>query len=304
MLGRKRAHPEADSSNPEVRFRNTMRTLVSENALASNTVQQIIDSTRAMAPGSLSDLPKQRMTSVSNAARDLARAFLRGNRWPHVYWARISTTDVRTGTERPSWMAFGLPHEYLLSLSRNGSDQVLRDRSGMDPLTLQPLQSCESQANAVLVALGLWGDGVPVQWERKESIQTLSMNLPGLSGSHRNLRLPLLAFSKKHCSQHTWEDINSVLAWSFRHCALGSWPTERHDGSPWLQSDHAKRRGQVARSTQQSVTVRASLCEIRADWPFLAELFRFPTHNYQGGHCWQCCATPTEAALIFVALYI
>lgn len=247
-----------------------------------------------VASGSLAYLPKRRKTT-KNVARDLCRAFLRGNRWPGVYWARIRTINIRSGAEEPSWMAFGLPHEYLHCLSINGSEKVLRDRSNMDPLTLQHLRFCEGQAGCELVALGLWGDGVPVQWERKESLQTLSMNLPGVGGSHRHLRFPLVAFCKKHGGPHTWLDICEVLAWSFKHCALGLWPSERHDGTEWLQSDRSKMGQLMARSTPRPLQVRATLSEIRADWLFVAELFRFPAHNKKSGHCWLCCAKPDEA---------
>ena len=88
-----------------------------------------------------------------------------------------------------------------------------------------------------MVPLGLWGDGVPCNWDRTESVEVVSLNLPGQGGQYKNLRLPVTALSRKLVTDGTWDDIMAVVAWSLQYAAIGKFPTERHNGSPWLPSD-------------------------------------------------------------------
>ena len=126
------------------------------------------------------------------------------------------------------------------------------------------LRRCQAQVGIPLVPLGLWGDGIPIQWERAESIEHLAMNLPGLSGPHARLRLPLVTIADKHISEHTWDDISEVLAWSFRHCVLGTWPAHRHDGTPWTDEDRRSRGGYAGRHVARVVVARGTLCEVQS----------------------------------------
>jgi len=299
MLGRKRVRDDAGSQPSAVLHRH-LRDLTATNQLPATRVQELVDDIRAVAPGQLPGLPRFRGAGRNNNAwRNLSRAFLRGNRWPQPYWAQVRCRHVRSGEERQTWLAFGLPHEYIALLHKHGDEQAIMDRSGLDPLTLRHLQRCEAAAGARLCPLGLWGDGVPVQWDRAESIETLSLNLPGQSGQYKSLRLSLVSLSRKHISAHTWWDIGAVLAWSFRACATGVWPTARHDGADWLPSDCKKQRGRPARRCAQSIGIRSALCEIRADWKFFAEVFKFPAHNLGSGHCWMCRTTPAQVCKHF-----
>ena len=101
-----------------------------------------------------------------NSARKLRTAFLKRNQWPDLYWAEIRVLNLKNGREEKQWCAFLLPHEYLHMIVRLGSRDVLLAREGCDPLTLQHLEKCERAARDQLVALGIWCDGVPVNWGR------------------------------------------------------------------------------------------------------------------------------------------
>ena len=76
------------------------------------------------------------------------------------------------------------------------------------------LRYCEERAGATLLGLGLWGDGVPCNWDRTESVETLSLNLPGQKGRFQAMRLPIFALSKKQMIEETWEDVFELVAWS------------------------------------------------------------------------------------------
>jgi hypothetical protein len=176
--------------------------------------------------------------------------------------------------------AFLLPHEYVEVLCRLG-DTVVCSIAGLDPLSHRHLQRCKAMSGAAdMVPLGLWGDGVPVNWDRSEPVETLSIYLPGQATTWKTLRLPVTGFSRKQLAPGTWDDLMSVIAWSFQYAAMGVWPPTRHDGSAWLPSDcnRSKKKGNV---------VRSCLVEIRGDWKFYAETFRFPQWNAAAGICWK-----------------
>ena len=185
--------------------------------------------------------------------------------------------------------AFLLPHEYTEVLNRLGSRDVLLDTQGMDPKTLQHLNMCKRKSGASeMLALGLWGDGVPVNWDRTESVETFSINLPGLSGKYHGLRLPITGFTRKQVSSHTWHDLMQVIAWSLQCCADGFWPLLRHDGSPWIKTD-------TVRATKKgSLGIQSCLAEVRGDWKFFGETFDFPKWNNNSGICWKCECKPSE----------
>ena len=165
-----------------------------------------------------------------------------------------------------------LPHEPIAALAKAGRREVFMCRVELDPLSLNHLQSCERKAGQGLLALGLWGDGVPVNWDRVESVETFSLNLPGQSGTYKPLRLPITFLSRKQVIAKTWTDIMEVIAWSLRHAADGSCPVVRHDRvagceRPWRTND-AKR----AKLVGKELPVRAALVEVRGDWKVFGEI--------------------------------
>ena len=196
-------------------------------------------------------------------------------------------------------MAFCLPREYIASLANVGDTGVLLDSSGLDTETERLQDVCEAETQDRLVPLGMWGDGVPVNWDRSESVEVFSLNLPGQSGKYKLLRMPLGALSHKQVSGHTLDDIMSVLAWSFHACAMGVHPRERHDKGQWLSSD-----AQRCRAGGNSAGVRSSLVQVRGDWKFFAEIFRFPKWNTKAGCCRRCNCTPEKVTCLYVCIYV
>ena len=185
--------------------------------------------------------------------------------------------------------AFWLPHELLETLARYGDKEVLLATDGLDPLALKHLRKCEAKAGDRLVPLGLWGDGVPVNWDRTESVECFSLNMPGQPSRYKSMRLPLTGISRKQIGPNTWDDILAVVAWSLQFCGSGAWPKVRHDNVPWLASDN-NRKGKAG----NSLGVRAALVESRGDWKYFGEVFHFPKHNTNAGCCWKCTCTPAQ----------
>ena len=132
---------------------------------------------------------------------------------------------------------------------------------------------------------------MPVNWDRTESVETFSLNLPGQSGKYKSLRLPITALSRKQVTENTWGDVMEVIAWSLRHCANGTRPTARHDLQPWWLED-ATRAKQAHRMPE--LPFRAALVEVRGDWKMFGEIFHFPKWNTSAGICWRCTCKTQE----------
>ena len=142
----------------------------------------------------------------------------------------------------------------------------------------------QSQWGVPVAALGLWSDGTPFNWERSKSLELLLINFPGLDSTWR---FPIAAIPHEHISKHaTFEDIFSLVAWSFQQCAVGKMPFQRHDGSPWTSNDtwRKKRAG-------KPLPCKAVLAEVRADWKCMSEVFHLPHWQNTLGICCKCSAT-------------
>ena len=137
--------------------------------------------------------------------------------------------------------------------------------------------------------LGFWIDGVPMNYDRTESAEVITMNFPGQSGEYRSARIPLTTLGRKSMVQETWDDLFEILCWSLQHAAAGVAPLKRHDGAPWEQSEHRRRK-----RAGQGLGVRGVLCEIRGDWLMFAETFRFPRWSEKANICWKCEATRAQ----------
>ena len=116
-------------------------------------------------------------------------------------------------------MSFHLPHEIVQILQKHSILEKLLDRDGLDPVALRHLLSCEEEAACILLALGLWFDECPCNWDRTESIAVLSLNLPGQTGTNASIQLPITCFSEKQKGPNTWHDIMSVVKWSLDNLA-------------------------------------------------------------------------------------
>jgi len=189
-----------------------------------------------------------------------------------------------------------LPHELVHTLGRFGRVDVLRQKDQLDPLSLAHIQKIESDVKKPMVPLGIWGDGVPCNWDRSASIDCVSLNMPGLGGKWKNLRLPVTCLNHKQVIYETWIDIMTVITWSLTWAGMGVHPIARHDDTPFLPSDH--KRLKAAGSPMIS---SAALVEVRGDWKFMGEVFSFPKHNTAAGLCWNCRCTPDDVIISMAA---
>ena len=282
MLSKRQRPYDAASLPPSRRLRQNLGDLISRNELPANRIGEVINDIHAVAPTELRDLSGP---VTRNTANKLRRAFLKKSTWMPDYVAELRTWKPKTKKIVNEEVPMQLIHEVVAVLHKHGFAAKLLETDHMDPLTLEHLRHCESQASCQLLGIGLWGDGAPTQWDRNESIDVLSLSLPGVA-DFKNLRVPLIVLPHSRICKETWMDVFAIFKWSLTILATGVWPTARHDGSSWLQSDKC-------RVTARPL-LRGALVEVRQDWKFAAEVFGFPSHNTVEGCCWACHCTPSE----------
>lgn len=225
-----------------------------------------------------------------NVNRDLRRKLSKSKHWPKTYIALIRVWSPRQKRMIKTKCPFLLPHELLYSLLRFNDVQTLCATDRLAETVLQHVNKVKAAlGTSAVVPLGLWGDGVPCNWDRTESLELLALSLPGLAGKGSQFRMPLVGMSKKFMlKQQTWDDIFKVLAYSFEALAAGNFPTKRHDGSNF---QHEAWRKNMA---GKGIGARGCLAEVRADWQLLQHTFRFPAWNQKLGCCWKCAVTPAS----------
>jgi len=186
-------------------------------------------------------------------------------------------------------LAINLPLELVEMLAKFGEKAALLETDGMEPRTKDHLEQVKAELGTLdLLGLGIWIDGVPYNYDRSESLEAVAMNLPGLSGELKNLRLPITVIPKHFVATgETMHDICEIILWSLRHLALGVHPSCRHDGKAWTPADRAR-----AALSGQSIRQRAALVEVRGDWLMMKEVFHLPGWKEKAGCCWRCKATP------------
>ena len=205
-----------------------------------------------------------------NIARDIGRQLkAKRTKWPPLYWAHVRVWDPKTQAEKLHLMPIYLPHELVRAVCEKGSKDKLLATGGMCAETLDHMADVKAKIGCDdVLGCGLWGDSMPFNWDRSESVFAFSMNFPGLGDEYKNLRLPLFAINKKFMAKggKTIDDVCEVLRWSFVCMATGQMPTARHDGSPWGEgirvgrksSDHRRKK-----QAQSSIGVKGVLAEIR-----------------------------------------
>ena len=183
------------------RLRRNLEELYTNNNISAARSQELFND--AAAAGDTHCRPLRGRLDGRNVARRLRRKLLKQSQWPPLYHCWVRVKNIKTGQEELQQIAVLLPLEILAKLVKMGNLDKLYEKTGMDPLTKQHVESVETTLQQKLIGVGIWGDGAPCNWDRSDSIEVFSMLLPGLSEEWRNLRIPLAGLSKScHHSFH------------------------------------------------------------------------------------------------------
>ncbi len=281
MISKKKRPYDPEELAPERRLRANLGDLLARNELPSTRIAELANDVNRVQPTALRNLAG---SVGKHSALRLKRKFLKQSHWMPDYIATIRTFNPKNNKVESEKVPMQLIHEVVAVLLKNGFRGPLLSKANLDPLSLEHLLSCEQEAGCELLGMGLWGDGAPTQWDRNETIDVISVNFPGLEGEFKALRIPLVVMPHSRVCSETWDDVFEIIKWSLIVLATGEWPTCRHDGSPWNDTDKCRK---TARQILQG-----ALVEVRQDWKFAVEVFGFPAHNTGIGNCWACKCTP------------
>ena len=228
---------------------------------------------------------EQKAGSRANVQRNVLRHFLKGSQWPELYWTPVLFVHPKTGKAVKLNFPVYLPHEMVHVLLASFKDK-LHDMNGLDEAGRQQKSRMEHELHMEDgICMGLWSDSTPFTWDRKESIEVLSLSFPGLAGDLSGLRVPLAVWPKKWTGPATKSQILHILAWSFTWCAGGVHPALSHLGKPFSPEQQASRK-----PGGTPIGARFLLVEVRADWPALSSTLGFPQWNCRQGLCYKCMA--------------
>ena len=284
----------ADDIPEGKRFRANVLDLFLKNEISGTRTRDLCEDHEKADNNSTDDVRKAGCYGKfqGNVPRELLNKLKKRTAWPPLYWAKIRVFDLQMQIERRKWIPFLLPHEVIWSLNEHSLHKnVLFQHTSLCKQSLKHVVKCAAAMGmpaAQCIPLGMWGDGVPMNYDRTQSLDCLSFSLPGLQGSHHDLRFPITVMPKKYAVRHnTKDDIFNVVSWSLQHLAAGRFPHARHDAEPWQSSDVWRKKHSMEKLP------RAILVEMRGDWAFVKECFRFPQHNETLGCCWLCGVTPS-----------
>jgi hypothetical protein len=291
MFSKRRIDQKFTNEPPSKRLVQHMQNLALENKVSYQEAAELLQ--EAQEAGMTSKIPLPRPNS--NAARDLRSSAFKRSKWPPLYWANVSVWDDNLQQKVTAALPFLLPHEIIQSFAKHADNACkLFEQDNLDYEGRKHVQHVRDTCGMKnFCCVGLWGDGVPVNWDRSESAECYSINFPGMLGKSELMRVPVTAILKRYVfAKDTMDDILKVIAWSFQICFLGRYPTTRHDGTDWLPSDRKR-----SKQGGQPLFCRSLLMEVRGDWAFFKSVFSFPGWNETAGCCWRCAAKPADVAL-------
>jgi len=268
-------------AEPEEAFQADVEDMVAENVVSAQRASKLL---RKAARAGMKKLSKKCTRGKGkNQARDMRRKMLRNCKWPDEYVFDCRVKDRRTKQEYTTKLCMLLIHEVLEVLWHLGLEEALLSEDGLDTGGKAHMAWMREQLHVEkLLGFGLFGDGVPCNYDRTESCVVIACNLSGLTGRNGRLRIPLIVLPDWCVGPNTLDDIVEVFAWSMRHGLLGKRPPSRHDHKPWQPSDRKRSNG------QETLGFAFCLNQVRGDWDWMGKCFHFPYHNVIGGCCWKC----------------
>ena len=280
----------AEKEPDNKRFRHNVANLFLTNNVSAIRAGELYADAKAAGAGGVDDLVPA-ASSGKNAARDLRTKLLKRSPWFPEYFADIPCYNPKSQKEEMRKIPFLLPHEVVtVFLQRNNSSDFL-DSSALCKASEQHFTKMVQQFGASdALALGLWIDGTPYNFDRSQTLECLCLNFPGLPSPNATLRVPLACIPKHWCIKGvTLSKMLGVLAWSFISLATGVWPCCRHDGAEWQLTDIKRKK-----KAKQPLNLQGFLVEVRGDWAMRKEVFQFPGWRDRDGCCHLCQCKPPD----------
>ena len=239
----------------------------------------------------------KRLSAIGNSGRNpqnLLRALMhvfghpRGA--PPFGWIEIPTVH---GTRTPH--PFLYPHllfKHLYAENRAAWETAVRGAEGGSAEFWSSLQDSEyvrrhptpERIGPATIPLGFHGDGGA--YSKHDSIYVFSWNSLLGSGTTKQKRFIATVVRKADMVPGTMDAIFKVIAWSFNVLLDGRTPANNYYGLPNDDPVAPLADGW-----------NGALAQIRGDWAFYTEVFKFPQWNSAMEMCWLCRASSIDPTL-------
>ena len=186
------------------RLREHLADLFLSNEVSAARVQSLAADGHAAGASSMDLRSAGKSGAIpGNISRDLRRKLLRRSPWQRLYYVKVQVFDVKKQAIVRKVAAFALPHEIMHVLVLHSGKAPFLNTAGMCAKTLSNIQGIKAELQVQeLCGLGLWGDGIPVSWDRSQSVDTWTMSIPGLAtGNAAAARFPICAPQPQACGQ-------------------------------------------------------------------------------------------------------
>ena len=169
------------------------------------------------------------MAEGSHAHRDLLRKLKKDKKWPSPFEAHVPVYNRKTCQTEMGRVEIMLPHELLQCMCKwNDHDEEFWKLDNLRHACKQHLQNAAMELGMEgdkVLPISLWLDGVPVKYDRSESLEVVTLLFPHLGGDMSSMRLPLTALYKSHMAKDvTLDAIMEILTWSLTSLAEGTYP--------------------------------------------------------------------------------
>lgn len=220
--------------SPKKRLKSNVQDLLLQGQISGKRAASLFTDARSAQAEGLEDVSN--ISQDSHAPRNLQRKFAKNNPWPPLYVAKAHMKDLATEETIFGSLHMLLPHEICFCCGQWNKDAGNKpfEHGGLTHLARQQfLDTCKQHGLDVNTTfpLGFSVDGVPVKWDRSESLLVFTLNLPGQGRDEfKRIRLPITVINKKFVVKETVDDILNVVVWGFRCLLVGLFPAARLPG--------------------------------------------------------------------------
>jgi hypothetical protein len=167
----KRPLPDRESRPREERLRANLEDLFLAGDVSGVRAHTLFEDAGHLHP-QFARLARVAAGGRKKVARNLRTLLGRNSKWPQFYLAQIPAWNPRTQTTALASVPIMLPHELLHSLLKINELQDVSSTARLASTVMAHLQKCRDEMmDQSVVAVGLWGDGVPCNWDRSESLE-------------------------------------------------------------------------------------------------------------------------------------
>jgi len=198
----KRPLPERDRLEPSKRLKANLQALFLQGDVSGARAHTLFeDASHLEGGGDFKKLAKagNKGKYKGNLHRDLLSKLAKAQRgWPALYHVQLPLWCPKKQQMVQQWVPMLPPHQLIKSLLSINSSQDLLVTARLAATARAHLERCKQALGCTqVVPLALWGNGVPCNWDRSESLEMMCLSLPGLANKGSQLHIPLVGISKK-----------------------------------------------------------------------------------------------------------